>query len=381
MKQSYVKLPVLTGDVSGAASALYEFGGMFVIHDPSGCNSTYNTHDELRWYDKESLIFISGLTDREAVNGDDSRLIRETVDTALYYRPRFIAMASSPIPYLNGTDFNAVCGLVEQQTGIPAFHVETNAMHDYVRGAGLAYRRFAEKLLPAGETASKRLPGAPLRVAVFGLTPLDFPARGCAGSLRTILERGGFDVVSQWSMGETFEGALRAAEANVSLVVSSAGLRAAKLLWEKCGTPWVAGLPVGALKEPVFRALRSAAAGAGPCSAYLPLENAASSAPVLTVVGEPVSMGSLGAAYALEHHCRFRIVAATEDSAGLISRTDTAALNEEDLTAALEDAVLLLGDPMYRAVAPAEAEFLEQPYFALSGRLYLSRVADCFADS
>ena len=52
-----------------------------------------------------------------------------------------------------------------------------------------------------------------------------------------------------------------------------------------------------------------------------------------------------------------------------------------DLTAALEDAVLLLGDPMYRAVALAEAEFLEQPYFALSGRLYLSRVADCFADS
>ena len=44
MKKTYRILPVYTGDVSGAASALYELGGMTVIHDPSGCNSTYNTH-------------------------------------------------------------------------------------------------------------------------------------------------------------------------------------------------------------------------------------------------------------------------------------------------------------------------------------------------
>ena len=42
MRKTYRILPVYTGDVSGAASALYEFGGMTVIHDPSGCNSTYN---------------------------------------------------------------------------------------------------------------------------------------------------------------------------------------------------------------------------------------------------------------------------------------------------------------------------------------------------
>ena len=51
MKKTYRILPVYTGDVSGFASALYELGGMCVIHDPSGCNSTYNTHDEIWWYD------------------------------------------------------------------------------------------------------------------------------------------------------------------------------------------------------------------------------------------------------------------------------------------------------------------------------------------
>ena len=38
-----------TADCSGVASALYELGGMTVIHDASGCNSTYSTHDEPRW--------------------------------------------------------------------------------------------------------------------------------------------------------------------------------------------------------------------------------------------------------------------------------------------------------------------------------------------
>ena len=53
MRQSYRIIPIYTSDVSGVCSALYELGGMVVMHDPSGCNSTYNTHDEIRWYDQD----------------------------------------------------------------------------------------------------------------------------------------------------------------------------------------------------------------------------------------------------------------------------------------------------------------------------------------
>ena len=48
MRQSYRIIPIYTSDVSGVCSALYELGGMVVMHDPSGCNSTYNTHDEIQ---------------------------------------------------------------------------------------------------------------------------------------------------------------------------------------------------------------------------------------------------------------------------------------------------------------------------------------------
>ena len=56
MKQINSILSTYTADVSGVCSALYELGGMTVMHDASGCNSTYNTHDEPRWYSMPSMV-------------------------------------------------------------------------------------------------------------------------------------------------------------------------------------------------------------------------------------------------------------------------------------------------------------------------------------
>ena len=61
-----------TADCSGVASALYELGGMTVIHDASGCNSTYTTHDEPRWFSEPSQIFVSALTEQDAILGNDA---------------------------------------------------------------------------------------------------------------------------------------------------------------------------------------------------------------------------------------------------------------------------------------------------------------------
>ena len=75
MKQTARIISTYTADAMGVCSALFELGGMSVMHDASGCNSTYNTHDEPRWYDMDSLVFISGLSEMEAIMGDDSKLV------------------------------------------------------------------------------------------------------------------------------------------------------------------------------------------------------------------------------------------------------------------------------------------------------------------
>ncbi|MCD7861447.1 MAG: nitrogenase component 1, partial [Oscillospiraceae bacterium] len=140
MNRSYRILPVYTADVSGVCSALYELGGMVVMHDPSGCNSTYNTHDETRWYDRDSLIFISGLTERDAILGNDRKFMDAVAESAARFHPRFVALAGSPIPYMNGTDFPALARLLEQRAGLPCFAIPTNGMHDYFSGRAGARR-------------------------------------------------------------------------------------------------------------------------------------------------------------------------------------------------------------------------------------------------
>ena len=139
------------------------------MHDSSGCNSTYNTHDETRWYDKDSLIFISALSEIEAIMGDDDKLIDDIAYAAQEFKPEFIALSSSPMPYMNGTDFSAIVRILEERTGIPSFFVPTNGMHDYVTGAGKAMaeiaRRFVRKDLKCTNRRS---------VNLLGVTPLDF---------------------------------------------------------------------------------------------------------------------------------------------------------------------------------------------------------------
>ncbi len=108
MKQVCSVLSTYTADVSGVCSALYEMGGMTIMHDASGCNSTYNTHDEPRWYHTPSMVYISALSEMEAVLGGDSKLIDDVCRAAEELQPRFVALAGTPIPMMMGTDFQGI---------------------------------------------------------------------------------------------------------------------------------------------------------------------------------------------------------------------------------------------------------------------------------
>lgn len=131
-------LSTYSADNFGVCSALYELGGLVVMHDASGCNSTYNTHDEPRWYNMDSLVFISGLTEKNAIFGNDDKLISDLVTAAHEFHPRFIAVCGGPLPHIIGTDFRAVAKEVERQCGIPTFGFQTNGMDSYISGAGQA---------------------------------------------------------------------------------------------------------------------------------------------------------------------------------------------------------------------------------------------------
>lgn len=343
MKKTYRILPVYTGDVSGAASALYELGGMTVIHDPSGCNSTYNTHDEVRWFDQESLIYISGLNDIDAITGNDGKFIKDICYAAEKMKPLFIALANSPLPYLNGTDFKGICRILEDKTGLPCFYVNTNAMHDYSKGQSEAFLSFAKRML---KSPVKKVRNG---VNIIGMTPLDFTSTD-------IYMSDGHEIVSNWALNTSFESVMRAAEAELNVAVSSSGIAACEYMKKEFGIPYVKGLPWD-----------------GRICDFMEVERKPSKN---YIVGEPVISGSIAALIKQRTGTDYNVIALTEITDGLLQDCDKRCHGEEETEEALKDAKTIIADPMVKLISPASAKFIDLPHFAMSGRLYRKQIPD-----
>ena len=369
MRQAYRIIPIYTSDVSGVCSALYELGGMVVIHDPSGCNSTYNTHDEIRWYNQDSLIFISGLTEIDAVMGNDEKFLSDIKEAAGELHPKFIALVSSPIPFMNGTDFPALAKVLETETGIPAFAVPTNGMHDYVYGAGKALEEIARRFV--SEQMEDRN-GSERTVNLLGATPLDFGPISKVEELKKNLEQYGWKTISTWVMGDSLEDLAQAGKAEMNLVISSVGLMAAKMLKEKYGTPYVIGTPYKEYAERISEALEK--------RIQIPaiedrrrenLQGTGNSEKIITLIGEPVTIGSLAAIIERRYHYKTRILCPLENAEGLLGEHDLKICGEEEMENALKNAQIVVADPLYRPICPIECEFYERAHIAFSGRMFL----------
>ena len=374
MRQSYRMIPIYTADVSGVCSALYELGGMTVMHDPSGCNSTYNTHDEIRWYDQDSLIFISGLTDIDAIMGNDRKFIDDIEHAARELHPKFIALAGSPIPFMNGTDFPAIARVIETETGIPTFSVPTNGMNDYIYGAGIALEQIARRFVKEPDRQKKDR--FPVRsVNLLGVTPLDFGPQENVETLKENLKEYGWNVLSTWAMGDDLETLQKAGEATVSLVVSAVGLLAAEVLRETYKIPYVIGTPNQWLAEDISNALETAITRyaavtqqSDPAAFYL--KNRMQQEAEITLIGEPVTMGSLAAGIEKKYGHSARVFCPLKGCETLLGKKDKAVFGEEAMEEALKDARIIVADPLYRPVCPKDSIFYELPHVAFSGRIY-----------
>lgn len=260
--QTHVFTSTYTADVSGVCSALYELGGMTVIHDPSGCNSTYSTHDEPRWFDTDSLMFVSGLDEMTAVLGDDNVLIDDVTHSVRDLKPRFVTLCSGSIPHIIAFDCKGVAHLLEKRTGVPMLPVTTTGNRSYVAGVGAALtewvKRFADSLESPYRVSSSggpdcsanTLEGAAgpesFSVNLLGVTPLDFSINGNVDAMRKVFEDAGIPVNCCAAMGESFDSLRHIFRASVNVVVSSCGRRLARYMEQTAGIPYVEGTPIGA---------------------------------------------------------------------------------------------------------------------------------------
>ncbi len=367
--QTHVFTSTYTADVSGVCSAMYELGGMSVLHDPSGCNSTYSTHDEPRWFDTDSLMYVSGLDEITAVMGDDNVLIRDVTAAAADLHPRFITLCGASIPHIIAFDFRGVAYLIEQACGIPVLPVATDGLKDYTNGVGLALTAWLDRFADPAEKENA-LPNA---VNLVGVTPLDFSVNDNVRLLRKAFEDAGFSVNCCMAMGESFESMQKAYRAKVNVVVSSAGRRPAKWMKKQAGIPVVEGLPIGKEQTAaVMEAVRGTLADGRDRRAWgdftAPGRFSVPAGGIL-VLGEEIFAKSLANAInALPAERRGSI-----DACPLWPDPDEG-LPEAELIEAMRNAAVVIGDPLYRVAMRGAGKFLDFPHEAYSGRIYRAAI-------
>lgn len=406
MKQTASVISTYSADTFGVCSAFYELGGMVVIHDPSGCNSTYTTHDEPRWFSRESLIFISGLTEQDAILGNDDKLVRDIVSAARELRPRFICLIPSQIAHMIATDCRALCRIIEKKTGIPSFTLPTNSMHYYERGiffalekladfvcqkaekndfAGLQHKQPArnednENVLHNGRSTIDFSASTPLKVNLLGATPLDFAMNGSLDSIKAWLKSQGHTVRSCWAMDSSLDEILTSYDADCSLVLSYGGLGAARRLQAELGIPYEIGLPVGGT---FFPARASAALPAAPSASAEAVPSQKAQKAVL--IGETVSAQSLAKALQEKIGLAPKVIVPMETDREILEPDTLQLTDEAELLPVFKDADLIIADPLYQPICPPQAAFVPLPHVAFSGRIYLNDIPnlirpDVFAD-
>lgn len=385
MKQIASRISIYSADAFGVCSALYELGGLCVMHDASGCNSTYNTHDEPRWYDFDSMVYISGLSEMEAIMGDDQKFIDDIVYTAKELSPNFIAMAGTPIPTMIGTDFKAIANIIEKETNIPTFGFDTTGMHSYVSGAYKAFEALAKRFLKRNDKESRgekkesidkesrEVKNTIIKVNILGATPLDFSINKSVEAMVDLLKENNFEVISTWAMGSSLEYIKNAGDADVNLVVSYSGMGAAKYMYENLNIPYVVGTPFGKeFANKVIEDLKEVKSTKENKISYSNREIDKDAE--ITIVGESIMSESLAYAISKEKNKTVNVISSLETDEKLLLEGDKIAMFEDDIEKCLKNSKTIIADPLFRPICPLDSNFISLPHEAFSGRIYRDEI-------
>ena len=93
----------------------------------------------------------------------------------------------------------------------------------------------------------------------------------------------------------------------------------------------------------------------------------------ITLIGEPVTMGSLAAGIEKVYGRSARVFCPLKECENLVGEKDAIILGEEAMEKVLKEAKIIVADPLYRPIAPKDCEFYELPHVAFSGRMFLTR--------
>ena len=351
MRETTKIISMYTADTFGVCSAFYELGGLVVMHDASGCNSTYTTHDEPRWGKNNSEVYISALTEVDAISGNDQKLISDILTVVDDLNPKFIVICGTPIPTMTGFDYDGVSRIIEEKTGIKTFGIPTTGMRDYVKGIEDSFRLIFNYFVKEKHTSDK--------INLLGLTPLDYYYGTEDSELLDYLKKQNIDIAASFSAHTDLESIKNAASAKENIVVSESGLKLARLFDEKYNIDYSVKILINdewveitkeaeiffdkkmKLRDDDLKMIDDDLSNVNHSENY--------------IIAEPFK------ALALKKYLKEKL----NIDLNVLYRC-----SEEDLNSILKNAKLVIADGLYQPIVRKDAYFINYPHAAFSGRLY-----------
>ena len=224
-------------DQSGATAVLCEMGGLIVIIDAGGCAGNICGFDEPRWFASRSAIFSAGLRDMDAILGRDDRLVEKIGKACDQIEGNFVALVGTPVPAVIGTDYKALKRMVEFKTGVAALNLDTDGVHYYDEGCEKAWLALFENFTEPsfGMDLDRRT----ACYGIIGATPFDVPLKGLSfGTDEKAAD------ISCYGMGAGIEEIKKAGSVRKNYVLAPSGLKAARYLARRFGTPYEVNYPL-----------------------------------------------------------------------------------------------------------------------------------------
>lgn len=361
MSKLCINLPPFAPDYSGAASALYDMGGLLVIHDASGCTGNYTGFDEPRWYDSNAMVYCSGLRHMDAVLGNDNKLINRIEEAAKSLNPKFIAVLGSPVPMVIGTDFKGIAREIEAITGIPSIGVSTTGLNYYGQGVYEATLELMKKMV---KIKKEKVPNT---INIIGMTPLDFYINSNDKDFIKLFEDQGIEVKSCYYMGLTIEKMMDSVSASLNVVVSQAGIDVAEYMKKKYDIPYTVITPMGDGELAVNQVVKVLQ---GTAEEFVPQTEDAK----VIIVGEQIISNSMRQyLQQKENHSSITVATLYDVTKQQQATGDIKVKNEAHLRKILNSGQyqIVIADPMIKQLIKDDAiKFYEFPHVALSSKLH-----------
>ncbi len=191
--------------------------------------------------DQQNRLFTTHMSEDDVVMGDVSRLEKSLVEVDQGYRPRVIFVVASSVSAVIGTDLQGVCAYMQEKVDARLIAFEQGGFRgDYSAGIQAAYRLLAE------DVAEADVPRNAGTYNILGASAGSFRMESDVREIERLMrEAFGMELNACLCLDTSVEKIQRMGCAEINLALCEEAVPAARILNQKCGTPFLTGAPYG----------------------------------------------------------------------------------------------------------------------------------------